>query len=209
MSEPSPTLGEPSPGMPEKSDAAGRARDPRRPRRIAIAGMILFALAAGILAAAILLSWNRANETANRYRCGSMLRSLGQAFLLYASDNAGALPPDLNTLRQCEDLTRGVFICPSSGDQVSTPNQGSYIYCGANWNIGPDFSDRSHDDAVLMYEPLSHHHQGMQVLFGDGHVMFEMMTPQQVAAFERELRAGQNPPPTLSLPSVSAIKLSK
>src|SRR5439155_1248438 len=35
---------------------------------------------------------NRAQETANRVRCASNLRAIGQAMLLYSNENRGAFP---------------------------------------------------------------------------------------------------------------------
>jgi prepilin-type N-terminal cleavage/methylation domain-containing protein len=45
-----------------------------------------------LLIAILLPSLSRARETANRVKCGSNLRSLGQSFLLYANENKGVGP---------------------------------------------------------------------------------------------------------------------
>src|SRR4051794_23810127 len=45
-----------------------------------------------LLISILLPSLNRARETANRVKCASNLRQLGQAILLYSNDNRGAYP---------------------------------------------------------------------------------------------------------------------
>ena len=45
-----------------------------------------------LLISILLPSLNRARETANRVKCASNLRQIGQAILLYSNDNAGAYP---------------------------------------------------------------------------------------------------------------------
>jgi prepilin-type N-terminal cleavage/methylation domain-containing protein/prepilin-type processing-associated H-X9-DG protein len=111
-----------------------------------------------LLISILLPSLNRARETANRVKCASNLRQIGQAILLYSNDNNGAYPetifvgmpqliPAISGLTQStgagytdpfnsgasadpgtqnnvpqalflllrtEDITSGVFICPSS-----------------------------------------------------------------------------------------------
>jgi len=45
-----------------------------------------------LLISILLPSLNRARETANRVKCASNLRQVGQGLLLYANDNKGAYP---------------------------------------------------------------------------------------------------------------------
>jgi prepilin-type N-terminal cleavage/methylation domain-containing protein/prepilin-type processing-associated H-X9-DG protein len=45
-----------------------------------------------LLISILLPSLNRARETANRVKCGSNLRQIGQAILLYSNENKGAYP---------------------------------------------------------------------------------------------------------------------
>ena len=45
-----------------------------------------------LLISILLPSLNRARETANRVKCGSNLRQIGQAILLYANENKGNYP---------------------------------------------------------------------------------------------------------------------
>ena len=66
----------------------------------------------------LLPSLNRARETANRVKCASNERQIGQAILLYSNDHRGKYPPDLGTLIKEEDITPEVFTCPSSNNDV-------------------------------------------------------------------------------------------
>ena len=45
-----------------------------------------------LLISILLPSLNRARETANRVKCASNLRQIGQALLLYSNDNKGTYP---------------------------------------------------------------------------------------------------------------------
>ncbi len=126
----------------------------------------------------LLPSLNRARETANRVKCASNLRQIGQAILLYSDDNHGQYPPDLGTLIKTEDITASVFVCPDTNTRPPpgmTPDQAAdwvnhnsdYVYVGAGLKQGADPS------TVVCYEKDNNHHGGgMNMLFGDGHVEF-------------------------------------
>ena len=125
----------------------------------------------------------KARETANRVKCGSNMRQIGQGILLYANENKGKYPPDLGILVKTEDLTPEVFICPTGNngfprganlaidDQVKWVNEHSdYIYVGAGMNA------TAGAETIVLYEkPDAHQRQGMNILYGDGHVEFQMM----------------------------------
>jgi len=131
-----------------------------------------------LLISILLPSLNKARETANRVKCASNLRQIGQAILLYSNENKYAYPrtfysegnpplvPTLdgwqseladgtskqpwiqswnsgpgtlgmgvNNVPQClflllstEDITAGVFICPSSGAATDNFGGGSNTY---------------------------------------------------------------------------------
>jgi len=127
----------------------------------------------------LLPSLNHARETANRVKCASNLRQIGQAILLYSNDNRGAYPPDLGTLIKTEDITAQVFCCPDTNTKPPsdlTPDQtadwvnknSDYIYIGSNLKMGAD------PTIVVCYEKEGDHgHDGMNILFADGHVEFD------------------------------------
>src|SRR5438477_12587646 len=51
-----------------------------------------------LLISILLPSLNRARETANRVKCASNLRQIGQAILLYANENKGAYPRTITSI---------------------------------------------------------------------------------------------------------------
>jgi prepilin-type processing-associated H-X9-DG protein len=140
--------------------------------------------AAPVLVSILVPSLNRARETANRVKCASNMRQIGLGILLYQNDNGGKYPPDLGTLLNAEDLTLPVFLCPSSGTQLPpgwgqwTADQkanwinanADYIYVGAGMKSGGGPSQ------VVMYERDEDHHDGINILFADGHVEFERLS---------------------------------
>jgi prepilin-type processing-associated H-X9-DG protein len=161
--------------------------------------MFLSLCTASMMIGILLPSLNRARETANRVKCASNMRQIGQALLLYANDNHGQYPPRLEDLVLNENILSSTFVCPSSNDSAapgSTPQamaaslssggHESYIYV-------PNLNSAVSSDTVVLYEPLTdHNNAGMNVLFGDGHVEFD--TRQTASGMIAELQAGFNPP---------------
>jgi prepilin-type processing-associated H-X9-DG protein len=133
----------------------------------------------------------RSRETANRVKCGSNLKQIGLALQLYAEKSGGRLPDSMIDLLLQEDLSPEVFCCPSSNDdrapgatpaeqvrQIQRGRHCSYVYHGRGmtWPCG--------DTVPIACEPLANHAgDGMNILFGDGHV--EFLTP---TAAERAMR---------------------
>jgi prepilin-type N-terminal cleavage/methylation domain-containing protein/prepilin-type processing-associated H-X9-DG protein len=68
-----------------------------------------------LLISILLPSLSRARETANRVKCGSNLRQIGQAMLLYANENSGNYP------RTYYDLTKPVNTTWTMGNNESQP----------------------------------------------------------------------------------------
>jgi prepilin-type processing-associated H-X9-DG protein len=173
-------------------------------RGFAIAGLVLgsIGLVFSICSISILLpSLNRARETANRVKCGSNLRQIGQAMLLYANENRGAYPPRPEDLLLTQDIESIVFVCPSTNDTPapgsSGPQQATKLTAGGHDSyvyLGKGLRNTAGFKTVLAYEPMSNHKNGMNVLFGDGHV--EFLSGVMAQKVESELKAGQNPPPS-------------
>jgi prepilin-type processing-associated H-X9-DG protein len=127
----------------------------------------------------------RSRESANRVKCGSNMRQIGQAIQIYAADNGGKLPDSLELLLTL-DITGEAFICPSSNDEKAPGATAeerarnlhkhcSYVYHGRG------LTTDSPKDTPILCEPLMHHqHAGMNVLFADGHVDF--LSPTQAKA---------------------------
>jgi len=172
---------------------------PHRRRAIAalcIGGSELLLL---LMAIIILPRMGASPERANRVKCASNLRQIGQAIFLYANDNAGRFPQRLDQFLADGSLEAYVFVCPSSNDDWATgptkaailadfakPDHCSYFYLGAG------LTTTVSADYVLAYElPKNHDWEGFNVLYGDGHV--EWTTAIWIVD---ELKAGHNPPPT-------------
>lgn len=170
--------------------AAGASRQRWRVRWSAILVAILvlmFTAGVSMVALAHQMLWLAksprpifAEELANRVKCASNMRQLGQAMLLYARDHSGQFPDQLAELYEKYELGAQVYVCPSSEDtkatgqsvealvaQLSAPGHQSYVY------LGKGLSDPVSDAAnrALLYEkPGNHGDHGMNILFADAHV---------------------------------------
>jgi len=141
----------------------------------------------GMLISVLLPSLCRAREPANRIKCASNLRQIGQAIALYAHDNGGQYPPSLDVLLKQGDLSAEVMVCPSSNDvpasAADTAGAASELAAAENNEPGHDhclsyvYTGRGLTVAtasaasIVAYEPLDNHNgSGTNVLFGDNHV---------------------------------------
>jgi prepilin-type processing-associated H-X9-DG protein len=112
------------------------------------------------------------------------MRQIGQAMLLYSNEHRGKYPDDLGILIKTEDISIDVFTCPSSGTSIP-PNirngsmaqkmawvneQSDYVY------LGKGKTNTTSPETVTVYEKLTDHgNDGINMLFGDGHVEFQML----------------------------------
>ena len=169
--------------------SASSVEPQRRPGIRILVWSVGIVVIVGMGIAVLLPSLCRPRETANRIKCQSNLRQIGQAIALYAKDNGGQYPPSLATLAQQQQLSAEMMICPSSNDERSpaidtagvvadlmaaeTDAVGrkhclSYVHAGRDLNTATVLPM-----AVVAYEPLDNHDgTGTDVLFGDGHVEF-------------------------------------
>jgi prepilin-type processing-associated H-X9-DG protein len=183
---------------------SGRTSVSAGARRRAGAGLALGAIeiALVLFIAFTLPPLGRSRPAANRVKCMSNLRQIGQGIFLYAMDNRGRFPPDLDALMLTQDLTFEVLVCPSSNDTKATgpttqaalnamhaqPGHCSYIYVGGS--LTKQTATAQH---VVAYEPMSNNRgAGMNVLFGDGSVQF--LNQAESTYLLAELKAGHNPP---------------
>jgi prepilin-type processing-associated H-X9-DG protein len=149
--------------------------------------------ATALVSGFVLPALHKSREVSTRVQCAGNMKQIGLACLLYSNENKGAYPPDLGTLLKTQDITPDVFICPSSG--ITFPNDlkganvdkqiawinanGSYVYLGKGMN------NSASADHVIMYEKKEDHdHDGMNMLYGDGHVEWKTM-PQAEAEIAR------------------------
>jgi len=100
----------------------------------------------------------QAHAVATRYACGTNLSWIGKALLIHSNDYNDQLPPDLETLTRTAEMPAKGLVCPA------TNLKDSYIYRGATITTS---------DApwmITVYEKLSNHGDGRNVLFLDSHV---------------------------------------
>jgi len=154
-----------------------------RKRRRRIIKITIFSVLGVVVLPVMLLgvlspSLCRSRESANRVKCASNERQIGQALLLYAESLGGRYPDRLEDALLTQDITAEVFCCPSSNDEKSpgaTPQEQaahlseahhlSYVY------LGKGMTTAAPAEAVLLYEITANHDEdGGNVLFADGHI---------------------------------------
>lgn len=141
----------------------------------------------------LLPSLNRARETANRVKSASNLRQIGLANMLYANENGGKFADDLGTLARTQDINPDAFVSPRTGKQLRmgpgmSPEQiadlveshTDYVWLGKGLTTATATADR-----VIAYENYERVSDGVNLLYGDGHVEFQLMND----AFEQIERA--------------------
>jgi len=101
----------------------------------------------------------QAKVQAARITCRSNLKIIGMALLMYCNDNKDKFPPDLETLvTKTYIRDNKMLICPA------TKLRDSYIYRGAS------ITTSDIPMMIMVYEKLSNHGGGRNVLFLDCHV---------------------------------------
>jgi prepilin-type processing-associated H-X9-DG protein len=139
----------------------------------------------GAMMASILLpSLNRARETANRVKSASNLRQIGLASLLFSNENRGGkLPDDFGVILETQDISVEVFVNPRTGSTLPPTLKGQPMEQRVKWVktssdyvwIGKGQTNNAPADVVLAYENPKGLDDGINVLFGDGHVEFLIM----------------------------------
>src|SRR4051812_38576483 len=97
----------------ESLEYAVPVQKPKSPLRFLVWAVGIVVIG-GILISVMLPSLCRASETANRVKCASNLRQIGQAIELYAKDHGGQYPASLAELPGEEEIGSEVLTCPSS-----------------------------------------------------------------------------------------------
>ena len=170
----------------DEADRPVPVRSPNRTKRFLVwtAGIIVIG---GMLIAVLLPSLCRSSETANRVKCASNLKQIGQAILLYTQENGGQYPTSLSVLMSHEDLVAEVVTCPSSADERSPAtnaagiiadvaaaetNAPGHMHCLSYIYVGRGLTDKTASETTIVaYEPMENHSRDItNVLFGDGHV---------------------------------------
>ena len=185
----------------------GHSQARRGARAVLKVGSILLGLI--VLAALLMPSLGKAREPANRVKCASNLRQIGQEIQYYADAHDGRFPTGLDVLMTDGDLSANCAVCPSSGAEQARgpttaavaaafradPRHCSYVYVGAGLT-----SASATPRHVLAYEPPSNHAghpagdggDGINVLWGNGTVQW--LPAPQARRLMNELNVGHNPP---------------
>ena len=135
-----------------------------------------------MLVSVLLPSLNRAREQANRVKSASNLRQIGIAAMMYSNDNNGKLPDSLGVMATKYDLTPQVFSNPRSNNNLNpspglTPDQLSqWIDQNSDYVwLGKGKKNTAPADDILAYEKFEGLQDGINILYGDGHVEFQTM----------------------------------
>jgi RNA polymerase sigma factor (sigma-70 family) len=122
---------------------------------------------------------DRLTITQNRVRCAANLKAIGNALLLHANDNRGTYPADLGTLVVSEDITPESFICPNSDTRpinragMSPQEMAAWVNANSDYGYIPGFNSAAGPEMVIVFErDTNEFGDGMNLLFGDGHVEF-------------------------------------
>ena len=187
--------------QPTPLDYASPSSNPRH-RMHPVIWTIVSVIAAGLIFSMLAPSGIGSRPTANRVKCGSNLRQIGAAIMLYANKNQGCYPDKLGDLMDV-DITSAIFICSESNDEAAVPGattqaSSANVHAGGHLSyiyLGKGLTGTQSATMVIAYEPLTNHaNTGMNVLFGDGHV--EFFHVPAATTLLAELNAGQNPPKT-------------
>jgi prepilin-type processing-associated H-X9-DG protein len=121
-----------------------------------------------------------------RAECASRLQALGKALYNYSVENRGVFPPNLAalaTLSGAQRVSPDIFICPAhpvaipaNWNAMSVEKKGEWITAATSWAYRGSGMSNSRDSAtlVLAHERFLHDGNGVNVLFGDGSVTFEI-----------------------------------
>src|SRR4051812_35267537 len=89
---------------------------PVRPNRtwLWVAGIFCY----GTIGFVIVLSLlpDKSRSISPRVQCGSNLRQIAMACVMYANENGGRFPDSLDQVLRTQEITADVFVCPTTKD---------------------------------------------------------------------------------------------
>ncbi|HUU84686.1 MAG TPA: DUF4190 domain-containing protein [Phycisphaerae bacterium] len=148
-------------------------------------GAASFLLVLPLALSITLPSLSRARELAKRAVCAAQLQAIGQSCQIYAGNNAGWFPPDLQRLIDMGHVTPAALQCPSE----SNPSElvFDYVYV-------PGLQATVPVDWILAYEdPANHNGEGGNVLYVDTHIEFLKTAKlrEELERIRREIEASE------------------
>ncbi len=147
-----------------------------------------------LMASILLPSVTRAREQANRVKSASNLRQIGQGIMMYANEHKGRFPDDLAGAMGDNLLTVHVFVNPRTKTAVPRGLEGDALKKWVNESSDYVFLGKGKDYRVGAEVPIAHEKpqglaDGLNILYGDGHVEFLMM-PQATQVLEKARQGG-------------------
>jgi prepilin-type processing-associated H-X9-DG protein len=142
----------------------------------------------------LLPSLNRAREQANRIKSANNLRQIGFGVQLYANDHNGKFPKDLAEIYRTQDLEPAAFVNPRGQSTLpaglTKENAGPVNEIGDYVYVGAGLDSRAGQDVVVAYENPERNRDGVNVLYGDGHVDWVPMEQAREQIEKAKSRAG-------------------
>ncbi len=134
-----------------------------------------------MLVSIMLPALNRGREQANRVKDASNLRQIGLGAMMYSNQQKnGAFPGSIGEIAKTQDLSPQVFFSPRSSTPPPaglTPDQTvAYIQEHSDYVwMGRGMKNTAGADQILAYEKMQGVSEGINILYADGHVEFQVM----------------------------------
>jgi prepilin-type processing-associated H-X9-DG protein len=127
----------------------------------------------------LLPALNKSREQANRIKSASNLRQIGLAVQIYANEHKGKFPDEISQTLD-EDITAAVFVNPRSNTSLPPGLQGDALKRWVNESsdyvyVGKGLTYQAGADTVIAYEKPEGLQDGVNFLYADGHVEFQIM----------------------------------
>jgi prepilin-type processing-associated H-X9-DG protein len=144
-----------------------------------------------VMMGALMPSLARAQMSANRIKSASNLRQIGQAMMLYANENKGKYPREMGELLLTQDIAIDAFVNPQtktkSPRNKNKEDQAAWVSKDSDYEyLGAGKDNTTPADVVVAHEKIRPGLQGINMLYGDGHVEWNVLSAaEQTLARQR------------------------